>query len=360
MKTIYPFSPYKAPTWRNWSNYLFWLDNSINSLEDYLNYFNPNFFILNEAVSYNPSNTWKEETYNIADTSKCWYLFGTTNKPMYFCLPGNLKWRQGIVNPNVKAYACLDTSCFTETPTQNNAVTLEEPTEEKHFYTLKNVIFAENATLEEMNKTINEEINKLISAGKLYEIPQSTVMFAKKWVHQGLLQVNNEETKNINHYQFMALPIAALYLPNSIANGLRFQYIKNGQSVLGENIGFTLEFAPGRYFHTNVENSSKWSNGTLYTTQGANWKNSSATMSKIIENCDGQVWTNSYPLMHECLIYDTSYSDYPTEEFIFDQEFSTENVNIANHATVLYNINAKNINSNETANWNEFVRVFIL
>ena len=343
MKTIYPFSPYKTSTWRNWSNYLFWLDNSINSLEDYLNYFNPNFFILNEAVSYNPSNTWKEETYEIGDTSKCWYLFGTTNKPMYFCLPGNLKWRQGIVNPNVKAYACLDTSCFTETPIKNYAVTLEESTEGKHFYTFS------NTTLEEA-----------IAAGKLYEIPQSTVMFAKKWVHQGLLQTNNEETKDINHYQFMALPTAGLYLPNSIPNGLRFQYIKNGQSVLGENIGFTLEFAPSRYFHTDVKNSSKWSNGTLYTTQGANWENSSSAMSKIIENCDGQIWTNSYPLMHECLIYDTSYSDYPTEEFIFDQEFSTENVNIANHATVLYNINAKNINSNETANWNEFVRVFIL
>ena len=348
MKTIYPFSPYKTPTWRNWSNYLFWLDNSINSLEDYLNYFNPNFFILNETVSYNPSNTWKEETYQIGDTSKCWYLFKEQNKTdiMYFCLPGKLKWRQGILNPNVKAYACLDTSCFIPNSDSEvnieNPITLEEPTEGKVVYEL-------NTTLEEA-----------IAAGKLYEIPQSTVMFAKKWVHQGLSQVNNEETKNINHYQFMALPIAALYLPNSIANGLRFQYIKNGQSVLGENIGFTLEFAPGRYFHTNVENSSKWSNGTLYTTQGANWENSSAAMSKIIENCDGQVWTNSYPLMHECLIYDTSYSDYPTEEFIFDQEFSTENVNIANHATVLYNINAKNINSNETANWNEFVRVFIL
>ena len=342
MKTIYPFSPYKTATWRNWSNYLFWLDNSINSLQDYLDYFNPNFFILNETVSYNPSNTWKEETYDIRNTSKCWYLFGTTNEPMYFCLPGNLKWRQGIVNPNVKAYACLDTSCFTETPIKDNAVTLEESTEGKHFY--------------EFNSTT---LDNAITTGKLYEIPQSTVMFAKKWVHQGLLQVNNEETKNINHYQFMALPIAALYLPNSIANGLRFQYIKNGQSVLGENIGFTLEFAPGRYFHTNVE-SSKWSNGTLYTTQGANWENSSASMSKIIENFDGQVWTNSYPLMHECLIYDKKYSEYPTEEFIFDQEFSTENVNIANHATVLYNINAKNINSNETTNWNEFVRVFIL
>ena len=358
MKTIYPFSPYKTSTWRNWSNYLFWLDNSINSLEDYLNYFNPNFFILNEALSYNQSNTWQENAYDIGNTSKCWYLFkekqekveGEEEKPaeiMYFCLPGKLKWRQGIVNPNVKAYACLDISCFIPNLDSEvkieNPITLEESTEGKVVYEL-------NTTLEEA-----------IAAGKLYEIPQSTVMFAKKWVHQGLLQVNNEETKNINHYQFMALPIAALYLPNSIANGLRFQYIKNGQSVLGENIGFTLEFAPGRYFHTNVENSSKWlNNATLYTTQGANWENSSAAMSKIIENCDGQVWTNSYPLMHECLIYDTSYSDYPTEEFIFDQEFSTENVNIANHATVLYNINAKNINSNETANWNEFVRVFIL
>lgn len=344
MKTIYPFSPYKISTWRNWSNYLFWLDNSINSLEDYLNYFNPNFFILNETVSYNPSNTWKEEMYNIEDTSKCWYLFGKTNEPMYFCLPGNLKWRQGIVNPNVKAYACLDTSCFTETPIKDYTVTLEEPTKDKHFYTFNNTT-----------------LDAAIAAGKLYEIPQSTVIFAKKWIHQGLFQVNNEETKDINHYQFMALPIAALYLPNSIANGLRFQYIKNGQSVLGENIGFTLEFAPGRYFHTNVANSSKWlSNATSYTTQGANWENSSAVMSKIIENFDGQVWTNSYPLMHECLIYDTNYSDYPTEEFIFDQEFNTENINIANHATVLYNINAKNISSSETANWNEFVRVFIL
>ena len=344
MKTIYPFSPYKTSTWYNWSNYLFWLDNSINSLEDYLNYFNPNFYILNEGVSYNSSNTWKENIYDIGNTSKCWYLFGTTNEPMYFCLPGNLKWRQGIVNPNVKAYACLDTSCFTETPIKDYAVTLEEPIDGKHFYTLNNTTL-ENA----------------VAAEKLYEMPQSTVMFAKKWVHQGLLQANNEETKDINHYQFMALPIAALYLPNSIANGLRFQYIKNGQSVLGENIAFTLEFAPGRYFHTDVENSSKWlSNAVSYTTQGANWVNTSATMNKIIENIDGQVWTNSYPLMHECLIYDTNYSDYPTEEFIFDQEFSTKNINIANHATVLYNINAKNINSNETANWNNFVRVFIL
>ena len=344
MKTIYPFSPYKTSTWYNWSNYLFWLDNSINSLEDYLNYFNPNFFILNETVSYNPSNTWKENTYDTKNTSKCWYLFGTANEPMYFCLPGNLKWRQGIVNPNVKAYACLDTSCFTEVPIKDYAVTLEESTEGKHFYTLNNTT-----------------LDNAITVGKLYEIPRSTVMFAKKWVHQGLLQPNNIETKDINHYQFMALPIAALYLPNSIANGLRFQYIKNGQSVLGENITFTLEFAPGRYFHTDVENSSRWlNNATLYTTQGANWSNSSAEMNKIIENFDGQVWTNSYPLMHECLIYDQNPLHYPTEEFIFDQEFSTENINIANHATVLYNINAKNISSSETANWNNFVRVFIL
>ena len=131
MKTIYPFSPYKTSTWHNWFNYLFWLDNSINSLQDYLNYFNPNFFILNETVSYNQSNNWKEKTYKIEDTSKCWYLFGTTNEPMYFCLPGNLKWRQGIVNPNVKAYACLDTSCFTETPIKDYAITLEELIKDK-------------------------------------------------------------------------------------------------------------------------------------------------------------------------------------------------------------------------------------
>lgn len=344
MKTIYPFSPYKISTWRNWSNYLFWLNNSINSLEDYLNYFNPDFFILNEVLSYNSSNTWSEETSKINSTAKCWYLFGTTENPMYFCIPGNLKWREGILNPNVKAYACLDTSCFKETIDIKTAVTSEESITGKTFYHLDDIT-----------------LDQAIAEGKMYEIPSSTVMFAKKWVHKGLLQANNEETKDINHYQFIALPIAALYLPNSITNGLRFQYIKNGQSVLGENISFTLEFAPGRYFHTDVENSSKWLNNAVsYTTQGANWVNTSAAMNKIIENIDSQVWTNSYPLMHECLIYDENYSKYPTEEFIFDQEFNTENINIANHATVLYNINAKNINSIETTNWNDFVRVFIL
>ena len=52
MKIIYPFSPYKPATWNNWSNYLFWSSNSIDSIQDYLDYFNPNFYILNETLSY--------------------------------------------------------------------------------------------------------------------------------------------------------------------------------------------------------------------------------------------------------------------------------------------------------------------
>ena len=192
----------------------------------------------------------------------------------------------------------------------------------------------------------------------MYKIPSSTVMFAKQWVNNGLFQYNNDQTKDINHYQFISLPIAALFLPSNISKGFSFKYIENGQTVLGENISFAFEFFPARYFHTD-NTSNKWSNNAVsYTTQGAIWSKPTAPIQKIIENINGQVWTNSYPLMHECRIKTTN--EYATEEFIVDNDFNIQNINIANHATVLYTINTRNISQEETSNWNNFVRVFIL
>lgn len=62
--------------------------------------------------------------------------------------------------------------------------------------------------------------------------------------------------------------------------------------------------------------------------------------------------------MHECYVREQNTNSF--EEFIFDNDFSTEITNIANHSTVLYNINAKNITSNETEFWNDFVYVKII
>ena len=60
MKRIYPLSPYKTATWRNWGSYAYWLDNEILSLQQYLQMFNANYKILNDSVKYINSNTWSE------------------------------------------------------------------------------------------------------------------------------------------------------------------------------------------------------------------------------------------------------------------------------------------------------------
>ena len=52
--------------------------------------------------------------------------------------------------------------------------------------------------------------------------------------------------------------------------------------------------------------------------------------------------------MHECRIKTTN--EYATEEFIVDNDFNIQNINIANHATVLYTINTRNISQEETSN----------
>lgn len=345
MSVIYPFSPYQQLAWFNWSNYLTWINNSINSLQDYLDYFNPNFYILNETLQYKQSNTWKTINSDINSTKTCWYSFkwtktnGEESNIMYFCLPGKLRWREGILNPNITAYACFDTKYvpgFDET----KSIDIE---------TKNGTIKPYELSYDDWNKALDEK--------HFYEIPKSTIIFAKKWTHNGLFTYQNIHTQDINNYQFISLPTAALYTFNSIQNGLKLSYFKNGQSVLGENLSFTFEFSPGRYCHKDKKYNKWINNGTSYTTQGAYWSNNNAPMEQRTINQDKQIWTNSYPLMHECRIGE---ENYPTEEFIFDHDFKTQEINIANHSTVLYTVNTNNITEKETANWGDFVRVFIL
>ena len=195
MSVIYPFSPYKKQTWYNWSNYLIWINNSINSLQDYLDYFNPNFYILNETLEYKQSNTWTDISSNIDSTKKCWYPFkwvntnGEESDIMYFCLPGNLKWREGILNPNVIAYACFDTTCFNNFD-ENTSIDINTENEGTQPYVLS-----------------YENWQNALELKDFYEIPQSTVIFAKKWTHSGLFTYKNTETKDINNYQFKTIKI---------------------------------------------------------------------------------------------------------------------------------------------------------
>ena len=62
-------------------------------------------------------------------------------------------------------------------------------------------------------------------------------------------------------------------------------------------------------------------------------------MDMLVQNKNSNVWTNSYPLMHNLyFIQDKTDGSCMCEDFIMDEETKVENVNIANHATVMYTI----------------------
>lgn len=346
MKRIYPLSPYKTATWINWGSYTYWLDNEILSLQQYLQMFNANYQILNDSVKYINSNTWiapVESEENTTINGSVWKQLSIEglDEDVYFCYPGDLKWRQGILNNHTKGYLCLDPAIIEEGETN----TLKRKAGEE-----------DDSDLVILQKRIRDN--------QLYLMPISTVVFAKKWL-VGEQSKSNTQTKSLEHYQFIAKPIAALYLPLSIQNGIYFSYVENGQSVLGENINFALELVPNRYFY-NGENE-KWKKGGIsFSTQGATWANPHADTEIKISNSVGQFWTNSFTLMHDCYIpkeyKEKNYKDLEyVEDFIFDQTFAVNNINVANHQTVEYIIDTVNIKETETNNnlWNN-IQVLIL
>ena len=299
-------------TYFNYSNYLNWIDRDIYSLQDYLTYFNPDFHILNENLLAVQSNDWTKSEIKSDDIE----VFKTitidnenteNKKDIYVCFPADLDYKEGIYNPNIDSYICLDKSKFT-TPSTSN----------------------------ELNILINDKI--------LIPFAVSQIIFAKKWTHKGIQSDTNDIVKSLNHYLIMAQPKAALYLPQNISNGLEFIYVENGQSTLGTNLFFTIELAPTRYFTTDLEDNKWIQGGIQWSLQNAYWASTTANPILQIQNAAGQVWTNSYPLMHDIyLVQDNIY-----EDFIFDNDFETNEINIANHSAVLYNINTKNITSQET------------
>ena len=66
MKRIFPIVDNYA--WKNYSTYLSWLSMNIQSLKDYLAYFNPDYKILNESLPYINSSNWSEETASATST----------------------------------------------------------------------------------------------------------------------------------------------------------------------------------------------------------------------------------------------------------------------------------------------------
>lgn len=308
---IIPFN-IKNKAWHNYSNYLSWADSEISSLEGYLHYFNPNYVVLNKDLVRIDSATWERLTksnlekylqllelcYPQSDSAAIKVKKGETTEHYYICYPNYLHFRQGIYITKPNTYM----------------------------------------SFEALSKTEYDDLewNDLIENKKIIHVPEGQILWSKRYAH-GLQNWQNEQLKQKSAYLCISQPYAALYQINSISNGMEFLYIQSGQKVLGTNLTFTFELAPTRYFITK-ENLKHWT-GSSWSVIAANWSSTTSDMDMLVQNKNNNVWTNSYPLMHNLyFIQDKTDGSCICEDFIMDEETKVENVNIANHATVMYTI----------------------
>ena len=289
---IFPFNNNESvkKTWHNYSNYLNWLYSDIQSIEDYLQMFNPDFSIVNESLHVIQSKNWKYGTIAELENWRTNYLDNSNNLLAY-----KLKFRQGY-------YASGQIG----------------------------VKLNENSTSADIT----------LASGQ--------VLFAtrKNWTDSS--------------YIVMSQPLAALYLPQNIENGLKYTIIPNGQSVVGTNIIFSLEFFPCRYFLKD-QGDQTWGPIEDWNATGAYWSTQDDQNPRFhILSTNKNVWNDSFPLMHKTYLKTGNKTFARMEEFIFDQSFNSEKINIANHFTAGYNINTDlNMGENGKDNPNMFDEVYV-
>ena len=410
-RRIFPLNQ-NATTWFNYSSYLNWIGSEIQSLFDYLTYWNPDFKINGSSLSCIESNTGnKVEIKSSKETSyQEINLFSTVNIESILeesrFTKNNNKWffpeefnGNNTIEISITTgfgnyiFVCTSSRFWINEKQYTNESNLIEITEENSSITVTFVEWSNNYPheifLNKKEETLNifnfpslrwregqliplmenayiklkdfstlNTIENLEKEHYIEKVQPYTVYFPRAWTHRGVQSSTNLILKDPSFYFKMSQPIASLYLPTTLENKIIFNCFENGQRVAGTNIFTALEFSPSRYFLT-IENNTYWRESAItWNEEGAYWDKIDSEPVVHISNIDGQIWSNNYPLMHECYIREKNTNSF--EEFIFDNDFSTEITNIANHSTVLYNINAKNITSSETGSWNDFVYVKII
>lgn len=320
MKRIFPIVD---NAWKNYSTYLSWLNINIQSLKDYLAYFNPDYKILNEDLSYISSANWLEDTEKATSThDNVFYdLFitndGKTVNEVKICPLYQLKWRQGIFNPYNNAYACVDPTIITYVGGRQYTITQDN-----------------------FRKAINDNIIKPINI--------SNTIFSKKWTHSGLQDYNdNKEKFDLNNYIDISKSKPNVYSVAILNGDMKFEVIDSINSSFISNYFFSFELLPNRYIISNE--NAKWTNGNnLWSITGAIWNNPESWAIPKVYTKTKSIWTNSYPLLHELYIVN---NEGIHEQFFCDDLCSTNNVNIALHNTAEYVIKMDTDNSEYTLNW---------
>ena len=278
---ILPFNQ-KQKKFHNWSNYLNWIDYEITSIQDYLNNFNQNFRIKNQALNVINSKNWTEDKQPPSVNS---FNFYTENDIKYF-LPYELRFREGVFIP-----------------------------EEGIFMYMGDI---------NGSQTLDQSLLKPIESGK--------VVFAKK---SGL----NMSTASWDDFLIISQPMGGFYLPQSGANNISFSFVADGFSKFGSMLLFSVENIPGRYFITNESNSLWVHNSTQWGLSAAYWSTPNSSAQINICNSSGGIWTNSYPILHETVVVS---DDSSVEHVFLDSSFKTQEIKISSHLTTQYSINREN------------------
>lgn len=312
-KRVFPMV-FISPTqgkWRSWSHYTNVLATEIKSLQDYLNYFNPDYWIINDTLKAEVNgeivNIEPDEDKILYNLIKRKYQFN--NEEGYIIFPGYLSYRQGFYNDE----------------NSNIYISYSDPS----------------------NYTIKDGVIQLASKDGLVPFTPSTTIISSKWTHSEIEDYTNPERWNANSYYFIARSEPAFYVIEGAEKALHAKLYEDGLSTIGSNIFFCLDTFPTRYFLQDP-NDAGWgdsgSEGVRWSREAAYWDNEGSAPSLKIADRQGKVWLNSYPLMHKLQIVD----DDVHESFITDDVWSVEKTNIANHTTTRYTINVENLDNEKT------------
>lgn len=327
-KRVFPMV-FISPTqgrWRSWSHYTNVLATEIKSLQDYLNYFNPDYRIINDTLKAEVNgkiiNIEPDEDKTLYNSIKRKYQLKSQGSVVeeegYIIFPGYLSYRQGFYNDE----------------NSNVYISYSKPTTE-------------------------EEVIELTSKDDLIPFTPSTTIISNKWTHSGVEDYINPERWNADSYHFIARSEPAFYIIEGAEKALRAKLYQDGLSTVGSNIFFCLDTFPTRYFLQNPEEATWGDTGTegvRWSREAAYWNNEGSVPILKIADKQGKVWLNSYPLMHKLQIVNGDVH----ESFITDDVWSVEKTNIANHTTTRYTINVENLD-NEKANFKDLgVRTLII
>lgn len=308
IKRVFPFNQ-KDNQWQNRQVYLQQINTDIDSLKFYLGYFNPDYILYNNTMHYIDASTNKE--YSISYTNIPNNIIVPTKGYGTFIDIHGLKWREGYFNESENYYLVINQEKFNE-------------------------VDKDNITKEQVVELSQNMIIK--------PFPPQSSAFVAHWPHTN----SEEEFNSPEDFMFISQPAAALYNVTPAGNGLTFTLVEDGQRIMGTDLMIRIEKSPSRYFLTN-ETASFWTGGISWDEE--NFIVREGKRVPHIQNIKGGIW-NGAPIMHEAKI--------GTEEFIFDNDWTTTIGNFESQTITHYNISAKEITTEETQYWKKDIHIVLL